>query len=287
MRTLGNLILLVLFVGGTAYAWKQGWLVREVQPVGSTRATTDDSRSPVAARTAAAPNAARPVPFPDHAGAGTVPARQKLAPAAPRSLPALRSFGGWTEGASAYESALREQKASGAPILVYFAADWCPYCRELDAVVLPDGTVQSALSTAVKVRIEPDAGSAEKELAGKFRNTGYPALYLIPGPDASPLRVHTGVGRNRQTVPGELAESYRKQLGYAWYTAAQREIDAGRFDEGIAAADRLIAFKPDDGNAYHLRASAFSRKGAHADVLRDLALACERGARSACTQLKR
>lgn len=287
MRTLGNLLLLALFVGGTAYAWKQGWLVREVQPVRLSQGPADGSRAASPPRAATQPSAGRPVPLPDHAGGSLVPARTKLAPAGPRSLPTLRSFGGWQEGASAYESAVREQKSSGAPILVYFAADWCPYCKQLESAVLPNGEVQSAISTAVKVRIEPEAGPAEKALAGKFGIRGYPSLLLIPAADASPLSVDEGVARGQEPNPARLVESYGKQLGYAWYMAAKREIDAGRFDEGIAAADRLIALKPDDGNAYHLRASAFSRKGAHADVLRDLSLACDRGAQSACAQLKR
>ena len=92
----------------------------------------------------------------------------------------------WLYNASGYNRAVELQRELKVPLIVYFYTDWCPYCHELDASYLPTPVVQDYLSGVVKVRINPESGPAEREIADRFNVTGYPRFYVIRNPSAIP-----------------------------------------------------------------------------------------------------
>ncbi|MGH9900568.1 MAG: thioredoxin family protein [Pyrinomonadaceae bacterium] len=128
------------------------------------------------------------------------PARE--APPRPVSL-------SWYEGAAGYARAEREQKQSQAPLVVYFYADWCGYCRQLDQQFFPSAEVQRFLRDAVKVRINPEAGLEERALARRYGVSGYPAFFVIAGESARPQRVHPFM-RSGTMSPAQFADACRK-----------------------------------------------------------------------------
>src|SRR6187455_2172202 len=71
----------------------------------------------------------------------------------------------WSNGASAFESAMASRRDEPMPIVVYFYADWCGYCKRFNSA-LSEGSID--LSDFVKVRINPEKGSKEQALAQKF-----------------------------------------------------------------------------------------------------------------------
>src|SRR5438874_2491771 len=84
----------------------------------------------------------------------------------------------WYEDAAGYEYALRRQRSDHAPVLVYFRTDWCPHCRALDGL-LDSPEVRARLGDYLKVRINPEHGTAERRLFEKeYGSRGYPALFL-------------------------------------------------------------------------------------------------------------
>lgn len=92
----------------------------------------------------------------------------------------------WLYNASGYNRAIELQRELKVPLVVYFYTDWCPYCHELDASYLPTAVVQDYLRGVVKVRINPESGPAEREIADRFNVTGYPRFYVIRSPTAIP-----------------------------------------------------------------------------------------------------
>ena len=85
----------------------------------------------------------------------------------------------WLFDAFGYARAVELQRQFKVPLVVYFYADWCPYCRTLDSQYLPSRPVQQYLSRVVKVRINPEHGPAERELAARFGVTGYPGFFVL------------------------------------------------------------------------------------------------------------
>ena len=95
-------------------------------------------------------------------------------------------FDDWLDGARGYEEARKQHEQSGNPLLVYFYTDWCPHCRRLNTVVLATDVAQQAIRDFVKVRINPESGPGEHQLAGEFHIGGYPSLFVVSGGSSTP-----------------------------------------------------------------------------------------------------
>jgi thiol-disulfide isomerase/thioredoxin len=85
----------------------------------------------------------------------------------------------WLYGAAGYSRALELQRELNVPLVVYFYADWCPYCHTLDNQYLPAAPVQQYLQGVVKVRINPEHGRPEREIANQYGVTGYPSFFVM------------------------------------------------------------------------------------------------------------
>jgi thiol-disulfide isomerase/thioredoxin len=96
----------------------------------------------------------------------------------------------WLDGVSGYERAVQMQRELNVPLVIYFYTDWCPFCRSLESQYLPAAPVQNYLKGVVKVRINADQGSAEKDLATQFGVNGYPSFLIVRNPSSLPIRVH-------------------------------------------------------------------------------------------------
>ena len=111
-----------------------------------------------------------------------------------------------------FEAALREQDATGAPLLIYVRTDWCRYCAAFDRV-LSDQRLNEYLSRqVVKVRINPENGAAAARLSALLGVEGYPSLFLI-----SPLRAVSEVSWRESPVEFlvELQQFTQWQIDHA------------------------------------------------------------------------
>lgn len=82
----------------------------------------------------------------------------------------------WHNGAPGYRQAMAESKRTGAPVFVYFFADWCGYCKRVDQQVLPDPKVAAKLRNFIKVRINAEKFPEDKQLFDSLGGRGYPFL---------------------------------------------------------------------------------------------------------------
>ncbi len=111
-----------------------------------------------------------------------------LAPSADASDAGLRpDFAGWYEGAAGLAEALRIQERDRLPLFLYIYTDWCPYCRQFEQELLTDAEVDGYLDAVLAVRLNPETGGEEGQLARRFGVRGYPTLvmYAASGETAS------------------------------------------------------------------------------------------------------
>ena len=54
----------------------------------------------------------------------------------------------WLNGASGYARALELQRELKVPLIVYFYADWCPFCRRLDSEVWSSSAPESRAASS-------------------------------------------------------------------------------------------------------------------------------------------
>ncbi|HKE56092.1 MAG TPA: thioredoxin family protein, partial [Pyrinomonadaceae bacterium] len=95
----------------------------------------------------------------------------------------------WLRDSPGYQRAIQLQRELNVPLVVYFYADWCPYCRDFDKDYLTAPAVKQYLSGVVKVRINPDHGRPERLLAKQYGINGYPSFLIITKPTAGPRDV--------------------------------------------------------------------------------------------------
>jgi len=120
----------------------------------------------------------------------------------------------WFDGATGYAEAVAKAEKNGAPVLVYFYTDWCPYCRQLNKGLLGDPAVQAQVGEMIAVRVNAEAGPDERSLAAHYRVRGYPALYVYTsarGGSFAPIRrtVAGASGAPRMKTPEEFVAALR------------------------------------------------------------------------------
>jgi thiol:disulfide interchange protein len=64
-----------------------------------------------------------------------------------------------------YQDALKASEKNKKPIVVFFSAEWCPYCKKMEKEVLSDDTVQKSLQKVNFVKVDVDK---ERDIATKF-----------------------------------------------------------------------------------------------------------------------
>lgn len=127
-----------------------------------------------------------------------------------------RSGSTWHEGAAGFQKAMQEAEADGLPIAVYFYTDWCPYCRQLNTELLSKQAVEEHLTHVVKVRINPEKGQAERQLANQYKVTGFPSFFMHPMAKSTPVRVQGQVREGngwRLRTPAEFIATLREAAG--------------------------------------------------------------------------
>ena len=121
----------------------------------------------------------------------------------------------WLNGASGYARAIELQRELKVPLIVYFYADWCPYCQRLDSEYLPSAPVQQYLRGVVKVRINPEHGPAEEEIASRYGVTGYPTFLVMRNLSTPPRNIHPFRKGGANLTPAEWVTACEKAVSFA------------------------------------------------------------------------
>jgi thioredoxin-related protein len=99
-----------------------------------------------------------------------------LAPATPVTPPSNESKSQII--ASDFNAAMAKSTETGMPVLVYFEADWCVFCKKMKNDVLPDPKVKSVMVNYILVYVDCDKN---KDLTKKYGVAGIPAYMITNG----------------------------------------------------------------------------------------------------------
>ncbi|MFH0774411.1 MAG: thioredoxin family protein [bacterium] len=75
-----------------------------------------------------------------------------------------------------FENGLKRAKAENKPLMVHFTADWCSWCKKLEAETFKNQEVISLSKSFVSVKVDCDK---EIEIARKFQVRGLPTILFI------------------------------------------------------------------------------------------------------------
>ena len=120
----------------------------------------------------------------------------------------------WLHGATGFAKAVELQRELNVSLVVYFYTDWCGYCRTLDQQYLPDPSVHRALQRSITVRINPEYGPEEKQIADRYGVTGYPAFLIMDNESAPPRNVQPFRRGGNHLTPQQFARACEKALTF-------------------------------------------------------------------------
>ena len=94
------------------------------------------------------------------------------------------------------------------PCMVFFTADWCTYCKRMEATTFNDPAVAQLASQFVCVLVDADE---EPEVCRRLGVSGYPTVELI-----SPAGTSLGRMTGCQSAPGFVHSLQAALHRYAW-----------------------------------------------------------------------
>jgi len=104
-------------------------------------------------------------------------------------------------------------KQQGLPCLLFFTAEWCTYCRQMETTTFADPTISKLAQRFVCVLVDADR---EPEVCRQFAIDGYPTVQFLTNNGRS---LHRLVGRQ---PPREFAAGMQAALErFAWLEHAE------------------------------------------------------------------
>ncbi|MCI5224935.1 MAG: thioredoxin family protein [Candidatus Electrothrix sp. AR4] len=97
--------------------------------------------------------------------------------------------GKWYTKAASHKKVRKASKKKKKAYILFFYTDWCGYCKKINKKYLSNPKVKSILSSHYKVKINPEKGFEEMDLAKKKGVRGFPDFRVVR-PNGSSMRIH-------------------------------------------------------------------------------------------------
>ena len=124
----------------------------------------------------------------------------------------------WLQGADGFYDALVKvkDKPEAPPLFVYFYTDWCGYCRQFERELLGTAPVKQYFQDVLAVRINPESGPREREIANYYGVSGYPSFFVHDNRSKTLSRIERMKVEGGETVlksPDEFIDTLRNAGG--------------------------------------------------------------------------
>jgi hypothetical protein len=120
----------------------------------------------------------------------------------------------WLHGATGFARAVELQRELNVSLVVYFYTDRCSDCRTLEDQYLPAPSVHRALQRSVAVRINPDYGQEERQIADRYGVVSYPTFLIMDNESAPPRNVQPFRPNGNHLTPEQFARVCEKSMTF-------------------------------------------------------------------------
>ncbi len=158
------------------------------------------------------------------------------------------------EWMASYEASLERARIERKPVMVYFYATWCYYCKLLDTKTLPDPEIIRLSKDFVCVRINSDR---HRDLARRYRITANPIIVYLSRDGLETTRTYGYQPPSafkitlRQILEDksrleELSEEYKKDSSNSEkaYLYADELMAKGLFADAEKVLEKMLSGKP-------------------------------------------
>lgn len=133
----------------------------------------------------------------------------------------------WLDGS--FDDALARARAEGKPLLLFWAAAWCPHCHHLEHQIFARAEFIAASRDFVAFRLDADAAGAQL-LGEKLDTRGYPTVILFDAGGRELMRVSSDTPLDAYTRVLETVRARQRPIEEV--LAAVRGAGPGRADLG-------------------------------------------------------
>lgn len=120
----------------------------------------------------------------------------------------------WLHGATGFARAIELQRELNVSLVLYFYTDGCSDCRTLDDQYLSAPSVHRALQRSVAVRINPNYGPEERQIADRYGVTSYPTFLVMDNQSAPPRNVQPFRPDGNNLTPDQFARACEKAMTF-------------------------------------------------------------------------
>ena len=143
----------------------------------------------------------------------------------------------WLHGATGFAKAVEVQRELNVSLVLYFYKDRCADCRTFDEQYLAAPSVHRALQRSVAVRINPDYGVEERQIAERYGVTDYPAFLILDNESAQPRNVQPFRRDGNHLTPDQFARACEKLMTWLPIPArVQRDASGESIDRANTRA---------------------------------------------------
>ena len=129
-------------------------------------------------------------------------------------FPTNAQYPRWLHGATGFARAIELQRELNVSLIVYFYTDRCSDCRTLEAQYLPAPSVHRALQRSIVVRINPEYGIEEREIADRYGVVAYPAFLIMDNESARPRNVQPFRTNGNHLSPQQFARACEEAMTF-------------------------------------------------------------------------
>ena len=95
----------------------------------------------------------------------------------------------WYTKASNFAEIKMAAKEKDQPYILFFYTDWCGYCKKMNKNYLSNEKIQQIISKYYRIKINPEKGEAEGNLAQEKGVQGFPDFRIVH-PNGISIKVH-------------------------------------------------------------------------------------------------
>ncbi len=168
----------------------------------------------------------------------------------------------WPQGAKNHDSAISYAIKDEKPVLIYFYADWCSYCKRLNRDYIDSPEFQALAGGFYRIQVNPEDSVANERLfKRKYRGTGYPSVFVfIPAFSQQPRKFHP-FRKTKNLSQAEFAADLAAYVAEGYNKKARDHYQSRQYEKARHYLNQALSYEAENRYALFLTAITYHTEG--------------------------